>query len=168
MKVYGLISILFFFVIISGCTKTTEEQVQKYMKFYYPTSGEFTYNVVFEWGEYEIFTFAKMDEEVHADSEPFKGFITFRPSVSNETIPVYIITPDGEVWKTTKAESIPANTTRQEITEEKTEFGTTTQTRTINSSSEPLILSFKNNKEIWERYGTLTADGDQSSFEAVQ
>jgi hypothetical protein len=151
-----------------GCTKTTEEQIQEYMEFYYPTSGEFTYNVVFDWGEYEIFTGAKIDEQVHPDSEPFKGFITFRPYVTDAALtpamPVYLITPDGEVWKTIQGSSIAENNTRKEVTEEKTDFGTSSQTRTINSSSEPVILSFKNDKGIWEKYGTLTAGDNKSSF----
>jgi len=172
MKRFSLISILLFFVILSGCTKTTEEQIREYMEFYYPTTGEFTYIIEFEWGEYEIYTNAKMEEEMHVDSEPFKGFITFRPTVTStaftEVATAYIITPDGEVWKTVMLDSIPESTIRKEVIEKKTEYGTSTQTRSINSSSEPLILSLTNNNEIWEKYGTLTFDGDQSSFEAVK
>lgn len=172
MKVIGLFSAVIIFIFFSGCTKTTEGQMQEYIEFYYPTSGEFTYIIEFEWGEYEIFTGAKMDKEMHVDSEPFKGFITFRPMVTDasfkETVPAYLITPDGEVWKSIQLDAIPETTMREEVIEKKTEYGTSTQTRTINSSSEPLILSFKNNKEIWEKYGTLTIEGDQTSFKAVQ
>ena len=172
MRVIALTNILFLFILLSGCTKTTEEQMQEYMEFYYPTSGEFTYNIVFEWGEYEIFTGAKMNEELHPDSELFKGFITFRPVVTNssfkETVAAYIITPGGEVWKTTQFDLIPETTTRKEVVEKKTDYGTSIQTRTITSSSEPLILSFKNNKEIWQKYGTLTVEADQSSLNKIQ
>ena len=172
MKTIGLFSILSLLIIISGCSKSTEEQIQEYMEFYYPTSGEYTYNIVFDWGEYEIFTGAKMDEDVHPESEPFKGFITFRPFVTDAAltadIPVYLITPDGEVWKTMQGSSIAENNARQEVTEEKTDFGTSTQTRTINSTSEPVIISFKNDKGIWEKYGTLTVDAGKSSFTPAQ
>jgi hypothetical protein len=172
MKVFCLLSVLLFIILISGCTKTTEEQIQEYLEFYYPTTGEFTYIIEFEWGQYEIFTGAKMEAKMHADSEPFKGFITFRPTVTNaaftESVPAYLVTPEGEVWKTIQLDLIPESTTRKEMTEEKTEYGTSTQTRTINSSSEPMILSFKHNKEIWKRYGTLTGDSGQSSFEAAK
>jgi len=172
MRAISLISILLVFLFLLSCTKTTEEQMQEYIEFYYPTSGEFTYNIVFEWGEYEIFTGAKMEDELHSDSEPFKGFITFRPMVTDasfkETVPAYLITPEGVVWKTTQLDSIPESTTRKEVIEKKTEYGTSTQTRTINSYSEPLILSFKNNSKIWEKYGTLTVEGDQSSLNKIQ
>ena len=172
MRITRFISISLLLIFILSCSKTTEEQMQEYMEFYYPTSGEFTYNIVFDWGEYVIFTGAKMEEELHPDSEPFKGFITFRPIVTDasftETVPAYIITPEGEVWKTTQLGLIPEATTREEVIEKKTEYGTSTQTRTITSYSEPLILSFKNNKEIWNRYGTLTLEGDHSSLNKVQ
>jgi len=172
MKVIGFINILMLFVFLSSCTKTTEEQMQEYIEFYYPTSGEFTYNIVFDWGEYEIYTGAKMAEELHPDSEPFKGFITYRPIITDgsltETIPAYVVTPEGEVWKTTQFDSIPEPAAREEVIEKKTDYGTSTQTRTITSSSEPLILSFKNNKEIWEKYGTLTVEGNQSFFNKIQ
>jgi len=172
MKIHKFFTALFLFILLFGCSKTTEEQVQEYMEFYYPTTGEFTYSIVFEWGEYEIFTGAKMDEKVHTDSEPFKGFITFRPFVTNsaitETFPVFLITPNGEVWNTAQISSIPESITRKEVTEEKTEFGISTQTRTIESTSEPVVLSFINNKPIWEKYGTLTTGVDKSTFTPVQ
>jgi hypothetical protein len=167
-----IFSVLFLFLIFYGCTKTTEDQIIEYMEFYYPTSGEFTYNIVFEWGEYEIFTGAKMDAEMHPDSEPFKGFITFRPMVTNSEkagiVFAYLVSPEGDVWKTAQFDSIPKSTIRKEVIEEKTEYGTSTQTRTIDSSSEPMILSFKNKKEIWEKYGKLTAEGTTSSFTPVK
>ena len=168
MRVISFISILLLFVLLSNCTKTTEEQLQEYMEFYYPTSGEFTYNIIFEWGEYEIFTGAKMNEDLHPDSEPFKGFITFRPIVTDisftEPVPAFIITPEGKIWKSIQLDSIPESITRKEIIEKKTDYGTSTQTRTITSSSEPMILSFKNNKDIWVKYGNLTVGESQSNF----
>jgi len=155
-----------FFMLLS-CSKTVESQMQKYLEFYYPTSGTYFYQIAFEWGEYVIDTGAKEDEEVHTDSEKYKGYITARPSVAatpdGEKLYTYLVTPDGQVF-VTSARDIPETNSRQEVTTEEGAGGTTTSTTTINSSLEPVVDYFLSNNNAWQKYGTLTSSGGQSTL----
>ncbi len=84
-------------------------------------------------------------------------------------MPVYLITDKGEVWYTNDHNSIPASKSREEITEKKSEFGTTTQTRTIESTSGPVINSFISNKKIWTKDGKLNpGNGQESTLEKLR
>jgi len=154
---------------LMGCTKTVESQMQDYLEFYYPTSGIYYYQINFEWGDYIIDTGASADEELHPDSELYRGYITARTSTAvtpeGEKLHTYLVTPKGEVW-ITDASDIPETKTRQEVVIEKTDSGTSTSTSTINSTSEPVIDHFLNHKDAWKKYGTLkSADGKNYSFE---
>jgi hypothetical protein len=154
---------------LTGCTKTVESQMQDYLEFYYPTSGIYNYQISFEWGDYTIDTGASADEDLHPDSELYRGYITARTSIlttpEGEKLHTYLVTPKGEVW-ITDAGDIPETKTRQEVVIEKTDGGTSTSTTTINSSSEPVIDHFLNHKEAWKKYGTLkSTDGKNYSLE---
>jgi len=152
-----------------GCTKTVESQMQEYLEFYYPSSGTFFYQIAFEWGDYMIDTGASADEELHPDSELYRSFITARTSstvtAQGEKLYTYLVTPKGDVW-ITDVTDIAETITRQEIIEEKTEYGTSTSTTTINSSSEPVIDHFLKNRGAWTKYGTLkSSDGKSYSLQ---
>ena len=152
-----------------GCSKTVESQMQEYLVFYFPSSGTFFYQIAFDWGDYTIETGASADEELHPDSELYRGYITARTSLSvtpeGEKLHTYLVTPKGDVW-ITDAKDIPETKTRQEVVEEKTEYGTSTSTTTINSSSEPVIDYFFSNKDNWKKYGVIqTTDGQNYRLE---
>ena len=154
---------------LMGCSKTVESQMQEYLEFYYPTSGIYYYQINFEWGDYMIDTGASADEELHPDSELYRGYITARTSVAvtpeGEKLYTYLVTPKGEVWRT-DAGDIAETKSRQEVVIEKTDSGTSTSTTTINSTSEPVIDHFLNHKEAWQKYGTLkSTDGKSYSLE---
>ncbi len=152
--------------------KSTEKQMQEYMRFYYPTSGQVRYEILFDWGMYTITTEAKPEKEVSEESRPYSGYITMRPTVaessSEDNLPVYLITPEGQVWKNGAKESIPEMSTRQEITQEKSESSTTTHTLTIQSISEPVIDHFRDNAGQWTLYGTLETKGSKSSLKLIE
>jgi hypothetical protein len=136
------------------------------MEFYYPTSGKMTYFIKFDWGEYIITTEDKKGTEVHEDSKSYLGYITFRPEITrqpSEGAPgYYVITPEGIVWENITGQGIPKTSERQEISTKKTEHGTSTQTNTIQSVSEPLIDHFKEYPEQWRRYGKLDIQGKKT------
>jgi hypothetical protein len=153
---------------LAACGKpSTQEQVDDYLEFYYPTTGDYFYDIVFGWGNYLITTHHKLDEQVHPDSEPFRGYITFRPSADKDETGqppmIYLVTPDGEVWMHANDGTIPAKSERDEVVRE----GSSTTTTTIRSESEPVILDFKKDPQNWQRYGKLLRDGDKSRLERV-
>ena len=167
-KIFKFVAIISVFNFLS-CSKTVESQMQEYIEFYYPTSGTFYYQIAFEWGDYVIDTGASFEEELHADSELYRGYITARTSVAatpdGEKLRTYLVTPKGDVW-TTEATDIAETKSREEVVEEKTDYGTSTSTTTINSSSEPVIDHFLANKDAWKKYGTLkSSDGKNYSLE---
>lgn len=61
---------------------------------------------------------------------------------------------------------IPEISQREEVTVERTDSATATTTVTVQSSAEPVIDDFLANPDRWTRYGTLTVDGEETSFEA--
>ena len=136
-----------------------EIDLRKYMVFYYPSTNQATYTIVFPWGNYTITTEDSLSVEVHEDSKPYLGFITLRPTIatpSNHVKPsLFLITPEGEVWEKSTGQGIPNEKERKEIIEKKHESGITTTTRTICSVSEPVIDHFRTNKEQWTKYGIL-------------
>jgi len=163
-------SILFLFILVS-CTKTVETQMQKYLEFYYPTTGTNYYEIAFDWGDYIIDTGASADEELHSDSEPYRGYVTARTSVTatpdGEKLYTYLVTPKGDVW-ITEAKDIAESSDRQEVVEEKTDYGTSTSTTTINSTLEPVVDHFLKHKESWKKYGSLkSSNGKNYTFEPV-
>ena len=143
-----------------SCAKTTDSQMHMYLETYYPTSGTFSYQIAFDWGEYDIHTGANVHEKLSPEAEPYRGFITLRPSVAktntNEQLKTYLVTPEGVVW-TTIATDIPATISRKEVLTEKTQYGTSTTTKAITSSSEPVIDHFLTHKDSWKKYGTLNS-----------
>lgn len=142
------------------------------MEFYYPGKSKVTYNIIFDWGEYIITTEDKQDANVHEDSRPYLGYITFRPKVdeqsSQQKQSFYVITPEGEVWVNTTGQGISEVAIRQEITEERTKHGITTKTLTIQSISEPIIDHFKAHPEQWTRFGKLQYHGDKTRLKLVE
>lgn len=147
--------------------KSTQDQIDEYLAFYYPTTGDFFYQIMFDWGNYLITTHAKPDEKVHPDSEPFRGYITFRPSVATDDkgqpLMIYLVTPNGDVWMHANDGSIPESTVREEVVEE----GSMTTTTTIDSTSEPVIRDYLQNPGNWQRYAQLTPDGDEYQVQHV-
>ena len=173
MKASAFALLIIFSMSFTGCEKSFDQQMQEYMEFYYPTTGQYTYNVTFPWGEYVISTGATADEELHPDSEPYRGYITIRPIIRDSSIvksmPVFLITPKGEVWINNNPGDIPASSHREEVTIEKSDSSTSTNTVTIESVSEPVIDNFQENKQTWKRYGKLEAAvGGGSVFTAVK
>ncbi|WP_455393132.1 hypothetical protein [[Eubacterium] cellulosolvens] len=136
------------------------------MEFYYPAPSKITYHITFDWGEYIITTEDNQNAEVHADSKPYLGYITFRPKLSKQSTeekqPFYLVTPNGDVWENTNGKGIPEVSKRQEVTQEKTANSTTTKTLTIQSVSEPIIDHFKSYPEQWTRYGKLECRGNRT------
>lgn len=152
-------------VALGGCGQaSTQDLVDDYLAFYYPTSGQFYYIVNFEWGSYTIDTFPKAEEQVHPDSAPYKGFITLRPSAEtdaqNKPLHIFLVTAAGDVWMRAPDGSIPASSTRQEVVKEETENGVSTVTSTIVSAGEPVIDDYLENPDNWQPYGRLVASGD--------
>ena len=150
-------------LLVIGCGKSTEEQMREYVEFYYPTTGEYSYDIVFDWGSYVVTTSHKPDEQVHPDSEPYKGYIVMRPSPkerSQNQFPIYLIAPEGSVWTHPVSDDIPETKTREEVVTEKSGSVTSTSTTTINSPLEPVVDHFLSNKSEWKDYGRLVKDGD--------
>jgi len=143
----------------------TEPMMRRYIEFYYPSTGESTYEIIFEWGLYSVITGPATDEKVHHDAEPYKGYLTMRPAVKEEKsaphFPIYLTTPKGVVWTIESYADIPETKSRKEVTVEKGKSGTTTSTVTIESPLEPIIDHFSANPNKWKKYGTLekTAEG---------
>ncbi len=172
MKLKTILAALCATFLLAGCEETLDDQMTEYMEFYYPSTGDFWYDIAFDWGSYLITTHDKMDEEVHPDSEPFRGYVTLRPTVATPAEgldpKLFLINPDGEVWTIERAVDIAKSTTREEVTVERVQGGTMTQTRTIQSESEPVILHFLANQGAWSRYGTMVADGDSYELERLE
>ena len=152
-------AIIFIACSLVSHSQKLQKQIDDYIAFYYPATGSFVYELTADWGHLLINTGdATDDEEVHTDSKPFVGFISVRSVVTGtypeERIYTYLITPEGEVWRTL-ASDIPLETTREEVTKEKFDGGVSTLTTTISSSLEPVVIHFKENKDQWSRYGTL-------------
>ncbi len=147
--------------------KSTQAQIDEYLAFYYPTTGDYFYQIVFDWGEYLIITHPKPNEQVHPDSEPYRGYITFRPSVETDDkgdpLMIYLVTPKGDVWMHANNGSIPESTVREEVVKE----GSMTTTTTIDSPSEPVIKDYLQNPGNWQHYAQLIADGDEYKVQHV-
>jgi hypothetical protein len=154
--------------ILAGCTKSTEEQMKQYIEFYYPTTGEALYEINFDWGMYSIMTGAGNDDELSAESEPYRGYITMRPlsNDSSNKLPVYLITKEGAVWTFEFPNEIAPVKTREEVTIEQHGSGTTTNTVTINSPLEAVVDHFASNPSKWKAYGKLRKNGDSYSLES--
>lgn len=155
-------------VAVSACgAKSTQDHVDEYLAFYYPTTGEYFYIIDFEWGYYQIDTFPKPDEDVHPDSEPYRGFITMRPSADTDEegkpLKIYLVTPEGEVWRRDRDDSIPPTSSRKEVTVD----GSTTMTTTIESPGEPVIDDYRANPQAWSRYARLEPRGDEYELERI-
>ena len=168
--IFKISPLLFLFMLVS-CSKTVETQMQEYLEFYFPTSGIYNYQIAFDWGDYIIDTGASADEELQPDSEPYRGYITARTSVTatpdGEKLFTYLVTPKGDVW-ITEAKDIAEASNRQEVVEEKTDYGTSTSTTTINSTLEPVVDHFLKHSEAWKKYGSLkSSDGKNYTFETV-
>lgn len=151
------LGVALFAKIFSANAQGTEKMMQKYITFYYPTTNSSFYEIAFDWGIYNIVTGEAPDVHVHADSEPYKGFITMRPSVLSNSkegnLPSYLIDKDGNVWIHQETENeIPQHSNREEVVKE----GSMTSTTTINSNLEPLVDHFKVHPELWKKYGTVT------------
>jgi hypothetical protein len=157
--------------LLSG-KKPLKKQMHEYMEFYYPSKSKVTYNIIFDWGEYIITTENKENASVHEDSKPYLGYITMRPEVTKQSPDlkpsIYLITPQGEVWENKMVHDIPKRNHRQEITTKKSEHGTTTQTITIQSVSEPVIDHFKAHPEKWRRYGKLEIIGNKTKLKLIE
>lgn len=153
--------------IVTGQSKKTEKMMQDYLAFYFPATGESFYEITFDWGSYTFITGAGPDDELHPDSEPYRGFVTARPSPLNSDegeMPSFLITPKGEVWVHQEQEGeIPEYNSREEKVVEKDKYGTTTTTTTIQSPLEPLVDHFKEHPEGWNKYGVIQV-GKKSKF----
>jgi len=133
--------------------------LRKYMEFYYPSTSKATYEILFPWGTYIVTTEDTLTSEVHIDSRPYLGYITFRPMVSTPTSQIqpslFLITPDGIVWEHPFDQKIEKEKQRTELIKKEHDAGITTTSMTIISISEPVIDHFKTNKHQWTRYGNL-------------
>ena len=171
MKLKTILAALCATFLLAGCEESLDDQMTEYMEFYYPSSGAFWYDIAFDWGSYLITTHDKLDEEVHPDSERFRGYVTLRPTVTapGEGLDpkLFLISPQGEVWSLERSVDIAKSTTREEVTVERVQGGTMTRTRTVNSESEPVIDHFLANPAAWRRYGTMVADGDEFELERL-
>jgi hypothetical protein len=157
-------------LLVAGCSKSTDDRMREYLEFYYPTTGEYTYDIVFNWGSYVVTTSHKPDEEVHPDSEPYKGYIVMRPSPkesSENQFPIYLITPEGSVWTHPVSDAIAKTKTREEVLTEEGGSVTSTSTATIISPLEPVVDHFLSNKGEWKEYGRLEKDGDGFKLKTI-
>lgn len=172
MKPLRIAVIILACTILSACGKSLDDQMNEYLAFYYPTTGENFYGIVFDWGKYTIVTQDKPGTKVHKDSENYRGYITMRPEVTKpgpELKPmVYLVTPKGAVWTIAPTTDIAKVRTRKEITVTKSRNSTSTQTITINSPSEPVIDYFLANRKKWSAYGQLTHSGDKTRLTLVE
>lgn len=159
------------FLLLAGCSKTTEEQMQEYIEFYYPTTGQYTYEIMFDWGSYVIVTGANADEELHTDSQPYRGYTAMRPQPNpggeKSNFSIYLITPEGDVVIITSGGEIPELKSRDEVTVEKTEYGTSTQTVTIQSPLEPVVDHFLAHRDQWRAYGKVESVSGRSTFQRI-
>jgi hypothetical protein len=147
-----------------------DRDMKKYLEFYFPTTGAASYTILYDWGEYLVITEAGPRDELHPDTEPYRGFVTMRPYPAEGTSvvpapPIYCITPAGEVWTTTETAAVPAIKKRVEVQDK---GGGTVLTTTIESPGEAVIDSFHDDREIWARFGTLEVKGGKTRFKAVR
>lgn len=167
----GLLASLLIVAGIGGCAKSTEGQMQQYLEFYYPSTGEFTYEIGFGWGSYGIYTMAKTDEKVSVGSAKYRGYIVARPSVAEDdkgnSLWTYLVTPAGEVWVRHDDGSIPAAGHREEVQRSEDESGVTTTTTIIESPAEPVIDDFLASPAAWTKYGRLVTAGKNYRLERV-
>ena len=109
-------------VLLMGCEESLDDQIAEYMEFYYPSTTESYYDIVFDWGSYVITTHDKPGAGVHEDSQKYLGYITLRPDVAAPAEgldpQVYLIAPDGAVWSIERSVDIAKRSERQEITVE--------------------------------------------------
>lgn len=166
--IYGFLTSVLMVLGLAGCgPKTTQNMVDEYLAFYYPTTGDFFYQIVFDWGEYLITTHARPDEAVHPDSEPYRGYITFRPSADTDEqgrpLMIYLVAPDGNVWMHANDGTIPESSVREEVIKD----GSMTTTTTIDSPGEPVIQSYLQTPGAWQRYAQLIPDGDEHRLQHV-
>lgn len=163
LPVYKFFSIFIMALSLFACSKTPQQQVEEYMKLYYPSTTGSYYSIVFDWGSYEIITSDPVGTKVHEDSKPYLGYITMRPDVKGPTgdfkPAIYLITPEGVVWSAEASTAIAKEKERKEVTVTKTDFGSSTSTSTINAANEPIIDHFKANAAAWKKYGTLKSTG---------
>lgn len=160
------------FIGLAGCDRGPEGEIEDYLTFYYPTTGRVYYQMAYDWGDYLIETGPSADEELHPDSEPYRGFVTMRPAAGaappDPAFAMYLATPEGEVWRADTGTDIAETSQREEVTVETTDNATATTTMTVQSYAEPVIDDFLANPDRWTRYGTLTVDGEETSFEAAE
>ncbi len=171
MKPIRIVAIILVCTFLSGCSKSLDDQMNEYLEFYYPPTGRFFYDIIFDWGKYVILTGDKLDTKGHKDSEKYLGYITMRPEVTKpnpELKPlIYLVTPKGAVWTIAPTTAIAKTSSRKEITVTRRRSSVSTQTTTINSPSEPVIDYFLTNRKKWSAYGQLTRSGDGSDLELV-
>ena len=53
VKLVRIIFSLALLVVIGACSESTEDQMEKYLEFYYPSTGSYFYDIRFEWGHAE-------------------------------------------------------------------------------------------------------------------
>ncbi len=172
MKPMRIVAIILACTFMSACSKSLDDQMNEYLAFYYPASGKFSYDIIFDWGKYIIITEDKLDAKMHKDSEKYRGYITMRPEVTKpdpELKPlIYLVTPKGAVWTIRPTTAIAKVRTRKEVTVTRRRSSTSTQTTTINSPSEPVIDYFLANRKKWSAYGQLTRSGDETELKLVE
>lgn len=172
MKPMRIAAIILACIVLSACGKSLDDQMNEYLAFYYPASGKFSYEIIFDWGKYVIITEEKLDAKVHKNSEKYRGYITMRPEVAKpdpELKPlIYLVTPKGAVWTIPPTTAIAKVRTRKEVTITRRRSSTSTQTTTINSPSEPVIDYFLAKRNKWSAYGQLTRSGDETGLKLVE
>jgi len=140
--------------------------MHEYIEFYYPSTGGFTYDIIFDWGSYIIVTGPNAEEKLNEDSEPYRGYIVMRPDPNpggeQKNLPIYLITPEGGVFTKIDNAEIPELKTREEVIVEKTEYGTSTMTTTLHSPLEPVVDDFLSNRDQWVPYGRVESSGGKT------
>lgn len=163
LPVNRLCTILVITMVLFGCSKAPQEQVDEYMRFYYPAKTESYYSIIFDWGRYEIIPTDPVGSDVHEDSKPYLGYITMRPFIKTPPADfkpaIYVITSKGVVWSIGSDTDIPKDKQRNEVVVKKDKYGTATRTKTLTVPNEPIIDHFKTNPGAWQKYGTLKATG---------
>ena len=53
LKLFRVLAVILLTGLVS-CAKTVETQIQKYLEFYFPSSGTYYYQIDFDWGTYTI------------------------------------------------------------------------------------------------------------------
>lgn len=154
------LAILVAVLLCAGCWQDAESRlINKYLAFYYPTTGNYTYEIVHDNGSWLIHTGHDVQADTHPDSQPYRGFIVMRAqkdgTIAGAESTVYLITPDGAVWTRADDGSIPAWTERLETQVTETAASTSVLETRIRSFSEPVIDDFLANPEAWQHYKNL-------------